>query len=309
MRALVVGTRGSALAQAQTSLVVAAFQVRFPDVQVQVRCIRTQGDRDRRSSLRDIGGQGVFVREIEAALLVGEIDLAVHSLKDMPNDSPTGLTVAAYLPREDPRDAIVSQGNLDLASLPSDAIVGTSSMRRRAQLIHVRPDLRIKDIRGNVNTRLSKLTSGQEYDAIVLALAGLRRLGLEDTAAEILSPDLMLPAPGQGAIAMQARSQDAELRQLLARLDHAETRAAVTAERAFLRAFGAGCRAPVGAHAELIDGHIWLQGMMGSMDPTDTGLGPLLRGRIDGPAERADALGTELAEQLTARRGQEEGGR
>lgn len=309
MRALVVGTRGSALAQAQTSLVVTAFQAQFPDAQVVTRCIRTQGDRDRSSSLRDIGGQGVFVREIEAALLAGEIDLAVHSLKDMPTNSPTGLMVAAYLPREDPRDAIVSRGDLDLASLSPGATVGTSSMRRRAQILHVRPDLVVKDIRGNVNTRLSKLTSGQGYDAIVLALAGLRRLGLEDAAAEILPLDVMLPAPGQGAIAIQVRSQDAELRELLSSLDHLKTRAAVTAERAFLRAFGAGCRAPVGAHAELQDGHIWLQGMIGVIESVDGDVGPLLHGQIRGPDARADELGTELADQLKVRLGQEGRGR
>ncbi|HEY4686165.1 MAG TPA: hydroxymethylbilane synthase, partial [Dehalococcoidia bacterium] len=233
MRPLVLGTRGSALARRQAELAVEALLRVGPDVEIETRVIRTEGDRRRDVPLEEIGGEGVFVKDIERRLAKGEIDLAVHSLKDMPAQTPEGLEIGAVLRRGDPRDALVSRDGARLTSLPAGARIGTDSRRRAVQLLALRPDVRPASIRGNVDTRLRKVAAG-EYDAAVLAVAGLERLGLLRQASQLFSVDELLPAVGQGALAIECRADDDETLALLALVDHKETRLAVTAERAFL---------------------------------------------------------------------------
>ncbi|HEX8681450.1 MAG TPA: hydroxymethylbilane synthase [Ardenticatenaceae bacterium] len=245
-----IGTRGSKLALAQTTLVIEALGAAHPGLDVELCIIQTEGDRRRRASLLAIGGQGVFTRELEVVLLDGEIDVAVHSLKDLPSTLPEGLVLAATPPREDPRDVLVTQDGTTLDELPEGTVVGTGSLRRRTQLLRLRPDLQMKDIRGNVDTRLAKLDMG-EYDAIVLAAAGLSRLGaLGRVKAEVLAREAMLPAPAQGILGLECRADDTPTREALATLNHAPTFVSATAERAVLSHFGIGCRLPVAALAE-----------------------------------------------------------
>jgi hydroxymethylbilane synthase len=290
--ALIVGTRGSALARWQTEFVIAALLRVSPGLRAELRVIKTAGDQDPTRPLADFGGLGVFTKELEHALLNREIDLAVHSLKDLPTESPNGLTIAAYLPREDAREAIVSRHNVGLMQLPQGARIGTSSARRTAQILALRPDAKIIPLRGNVDTRLRKAHSG-EYDAIVIAAAGLIRLGRAHEITEYLSFDTLLPDPGQGALAVQIRADDAELAQRLAHLDDAPTRAEVTAERAFLRALGGGCRMPMGAYAETDANELHVRGMVGALDGTR-----LVRGETRGNVNDAEQLGRALAQQL-----------
>lgn len=256
---IIVGTRASALARRQTELVVAALQAAWPGLSVLIREFSTSGDRDTSRPLPEIGGRGLFTADLAHALSGGEITVAVHSLKDLPipacyepADGQPMLCIGAVPPREDARDALVSRHGVGLAALPSRPRVGTSSPRRAAQLLAVRPDAQIVPLRGNVDTRLRKAMT-EEYDAIVLAAAGLARLGLADRVTEYLPFDVMLPAPGQGALAVQCRSDDRLARDLIAPLHDPAAEAAVTAERAFLAAVGGGCCAPVGAYAELDD--------------------------------------------------------
>jgi hydroxymethylbilane synthase len=291
-RPLIVGTRGSALARWQTEFVITALLRVAPGVRADLRVIKTAGDQDQARPLAEFGGLGVFTKELEHALWNGEIDLAVHSLKDLPTESPAGLTIAAYLPREDAREAIVSRHNVGLMQLPKGARIGTSSARRAAQILALRPDAQIIPLRGNVDTRLRKAHSG-EYDAIVIAAAGLIRLGRAHEITEYLSLDTLLPDPGQGALAAQIRADDGELAQLLAQLDDAPTRAAVTAERAFLRALGGGCRMPMGAYAETDAAELRVRGMVGALDGTR-----IVRGERRGNVNDAEQLGRALAEQL-----------
>jgi len=245
-----VGTRGSRLALRQTDIVLDALRSSHPQALFDVRTIHTAGDRSR-ASLSEIGGRGVFVIELERALLAGEIDLAVHSLKDLPSQETPGVIVAAVGLREDPRDALVSRGDVPLRHLAEGAIVGTGSPRRAAQLRALRPDLRIADIRGNVDTRIRKVQEGR-YDATVLAAAGLARLGWLDKAAELLPPEVMLPAVGQGALAVQVRADDAEAIDVVQAADDHETHIAVSAERAFERRLGGGCHAAIAAFAVIL---------------------------------------------------------
>ncbi|MFN8470994.1 MAG: hydroxymethylbilane synthase [Anaerolineae bacterium] len=260
-----VGTRGSTLALTQTGLVVSALQTLHPGLDFTTHIIHTQGDRNQHSSLQAIGGQGAFVGEIESALLRGEIDLAVHSMKDMPAAERPGLALHPALERQDPRDVLISRGHVPLVELPSGARVGTGSARRIAQLRQLRPDLTILDIRGNVDTRLRKLDAG-EYDAIVIAAAGLLRLGLEGRVTEYFRVEDMIPAPGQGILAVQTRD-DEWLRGIVTPLVHRQTQVAARAERAFLARLGAGCQLPVAAHATVSeDGRLTLHTMLGSED-------------------------------------------
>jgi hydroxymethylbilane synthase len=290
---LVVGTRGSSLALWQTEHVIARLQAAVPSVDIVVRTIKTQGDLVRDRALSQVGGRGLFVKEIENALLVGEIDLAVHSLKDMPTEQPGGLVLGAILQRGDPRDALVVRGGKgSLSTLPPGAQVGTSSLRRRAQLLAARPDLRVIDLRGNVDTRLRKLAAGQ-YDAVVLAAAGLTRLGHGDAISQVLTVDLMLPAVGQGALCVQVRADDGMTRSLVECLDHPTTRQATQAERAFLCRLQGGCQVPIGAYAEVKDRQVYLRGLLAALDGTR-----LVRDEIHGPATEADQLGTTLAERM-----------
>lgn len=291
-RPLVVGTRGSALARWQAEFVIAALKRLAPAVSVELRIIKTAGDRDQTRPLADFGGLGVFTKEIEHALLEREIDVAVHSLKDLPTETAGELILAAVLERQDARDCIVSRHRLGLMQLPPGARVGTASARRAAQVLALRPDLSIAPLRGNADTRLLKAQS-DAYDAIVIAAAGLIRLGRADAITEYLPLEQMLPDPGQGALALQIRADDRELAALLASLDHPASRAAVTAERAFLRALGGGCRMPMAAYAELDASDLHLRGLVAAPDGAR-----LVRGELRGPAGHADELGAALAERL-----------
>jgi hydroxymethylbilane synthase len=243
-----IGTRGSALALRQAEMVAAGLRGAWPGLAVELVVIRTSGDRLAQAHLADVGGKGLFVKEIEDALLAGRVEAAVHSLKDLPSGTPSGLTLAAFPPREEARDLLVSGRAAAVAALPAGARVGTSSPRRRVQLLAGRADLAVEPIRGNVETRLRKLDEGT-YDAIVLAAAGLRRLGIARGDATLLSPEEMLPAVGQGTLAVQVREADGETAKLVARLDDAPTRAVTEAERAFLTAMGGTCTTPLAAHA------------------------------------------------------------
>jgi len=296
---LIIGTRGSALALAQAEGVAAALRRARPGITVRLERIRTAGDRLADAPLGPAGGKGLFVKEIEEALLAGRVDLAVHSLKDLPADLPLGLALAAFPSREDPRDVLVARGGGSLEALPEGAAVGTGSLRRQAQLLQLRPDLKVVPIRGNVDTRLRKLDAG-EVEAILLAAAGLRRLGLEARITEYLPPDRMVPAIGQGALAIEVRERDlgGALGEAVRALDHAETRAAVAAERAFLRALGGDCKTPVAAHATLAAGRITLRGVVASWDGRQAA-----RGEVAGPAPEGERLGATLAEDLLARGG------
>jgi hydroxymethylbilane synthase len=291
---LKLGSRGSALALRQTDLVAQALGRH--GVEVEVIQIRTSGDRLAQVALGEFGGKGLFVKEIEEALLDGRVDVGVHSLKDMPAASPVGLCLAAFPRREDPRDVFITRsGGQTPDDLQPAAIVGTSSLRRRVLLLARRPDLRVEPIRGNVETRLAKLDSGA-YDAIVLAHAGLVRLGLAPAHTCLLPADDFVPAAGQGIIGLQAREHDCPTLEALALLDDARTRREAEAERAFLHRLGAGCHTPVAGHARLDGDALSLTGLVASLDATD-----VLRSSISGPASAPVALGEKVADELLAR--------
>jgi porphobilinogen deaminase len=296
-RTFIVGTRGSRLALRQTEITLEALRGAHPGRTFETRTIQTSGDRST-ASLTEIGGRGVFVIEIERALLAGQIDIAVHSLKDLPSEETRGLTIAAVCPREDPRDALVSRSGARLAELPAGAKVATGSPRRAVQVQAARPDVIVTDIRGNVDTRLRKVEEG-EYDAVVLAAAGLKRLGWLERAAQLFEPEEMLPAVGQGALAVQTRSDDTETLAAVGALDDPGTRAAVTAERAFERRLGGGCAAAIGGYATLSGigpsperTPLLLRGLVGEAG------GRILRGEMEGVASEAEMLGVRLAEYL-----------
>ncbi len=291
-RECVIGTRGSALAMRQTELVLAPLRRAHPEIAFKVRTIRTTADRHPGRPLETLPGIGFFIKELELALLSREIDAAVHSMKDLPSASTDGLVVAAVAKREDPRDVLVSRGSLTLDALPPGARVGTSSPRRAAFLRAHRGDLVIVPIRGNVETRVRKVDAG-ELDAVCLAGAGLRRIGAEQRVTQWLSPDLMLPAPGQGALGVQIRADDVRVRDIAGAVDHAVTRQAVTAERAVLVRLAAGCRLPVAAHADVQGSRLVLRAAVAAPDGSR-----IVRGAREGSPAQAEALGTSLAEQL-----------
>jgi hydroxymethylbilane synthase len=294
-RVIIVGSRGSRLALRQTELVLAELARRFPGRRFQVQEVRTTGDRRREASLAAIGGQGVFVKELEAALRARRVDLAVHSLKDVPAKVGSGLVLAAVTERADVRDAVVSRGQRMLAELPAGSRVGTGSLRRAVQVRALRPDLELVDLRGNVDTRLRKVEEGL-VDAAILAAAGLARLGYLERTAELLDTDVMLPAVGQGALTLEARADDAEAIEMASALDHRDTRLAVTAERAFLARLGGGCRLPMAALGLVEGDSLRLRGLIA--DPEGR---RLLRSEVTGPASEPEALGAALAEQLLSR--------
>jgi len=296
---LVIGTRGSALALAQSEWVAAAIRRTHPHLAVRLERIRTTGDRLSEGPLGPAGSKGLFVKEIEEALLDGRIDLAVHSLKDVPADLPAGLTLGAFPRREDPRDVLVTRTGAPLDALPEGCTVGTGSLRRQAQLLELRPDLKVVPLRGNVDTRLRKLDAG-EVHAIILAAAGLRRLGLDARITEFLPPERLVPAIGQGALAIEVRERDlgGDVGAAARHLDHAETRAAVLAERAFLRRLGGDCQTPVAAHAGIAAWRLGLRAVVASTDGTR-----VVRGETNGDAARGEALGAALAEDLLERGG------
>jgi hydroxymethylbilane synthase len=264
---------------------------------VSIQRIQTSGDKILDVPLAKIGGKGLFVKEIEEALLRGEIDLAVHSMKDVPTQLPEGLDILCVPPREDPRDALISHQSVSFDQLKSGARVGTSSLRRQAQLLYHRPDFTIEMLRGNLDTRLRKLREGQ-YDAIVLAAAGLRRLGWDKEVTEYLPTERSLPAIGQGALGIEGRRDDAFLRTLIAKLEHPPTRTAILAERALLQRLEGGCQVPIAAHARLKGDRLELEGMIASVDGHR-----MIRDQVEGPADNPQALGLELAERLLAQGG------
>ena len=299
--ALRIATRGSPLALAQAHEVrdrlAAAHPALAEDGAVEITPYRTTGDRLQSGTLADVGGKGLFTREIEEALLQGRADIAVHSMKDMPTVLPDGLVIAALLPREDPRDALIAPTATTLAELPRGATVGTASLRRKAILLSARPDARVVTLRGNVQTRLAKIEAG-EMDATFLAAAGLKRLGLLDRARALLDPDEMLPAVCQGAIGVECRADDAPTCHLLAAIDDAPTATCVAAERAFLFALDGSCRTPIAGLATLAGGRLTLRGLIVRPDGSET-----LAARRDGDASDAAALGAALGEDLRSRAG------
>ena len=298
-RPLRIATRGSALALRQTALVrerlIAAYADLGREGAVEIVRIRTTGDRVQDRPLAEIGGKGLFAKEIEEALYDGRADLAVHSLKDLETRLPAELALAAILPRADPRDALIARGAVDLAALPQGARVGTSSLRRRAQLLSRRPDLAIVPLRGNVDTRLGRLAAGA-VDAIVLALCGLERLGRAELATAILEPAVMLPAVGQGALALECRADDEEMRTLLRPLDDPDTALCVAAERAMLAALDGSCRTQFAGVAVIAGGRLAIEGLLATPNGST-----VLRARREGPASEAAALGADLGDELRRR--------
>ncbi|MBE0484662.1 hydroxymethylbilane synthase [Marinobacter sp.] len=295
-RTLRIATRSSALALWQAEFIKAELERMHDHLTVELVKIKTQGDKILDVPLAKVGGKGLFVKELEEAMLDGRADLAVHSMKDVPMEFPEGLGLVAICEREDPTDAFVSNHYDKLEELPQGAVVGTSSLRRETQLRANRPDLQIKMLRGNVNTRLAKLDAG-EYDAIVLASSGLKRLGFHDRIRYGMPDTVSLPAVGQGALGIECRLADSELQQLLAPLNHADTADRVKAERALNRRLEGGCQVPIAAYALLEDNDttVWLRGLVGAVDGSQIF-------RVEGRAPRADGerLGRELAEQLLA---------
>ncbi|MCC5826774.1 hydroxymethylbilane synthase [Alkalimonas sp.] len=287
-----IATRKSALALWQAEYVKAELEKHHPQLTVQLVPMSTQGDKILDTPLAKIGGKGLFVKELETALLDGRADIAVHSMKDVPVAFPDGLVLHTICPREDPRDAFVSNRYASLADLPAGAVVGTSSLRRQCQLKARRPDLQIKDLRGNVNTRLAKLDQG-DFDAIILAAAGLIRLGFQQRIAGWLEPEQSLPANGQGAVGIECRADDPAVQQLLAALHDTDTADRVLAERAMNRRLQGGCQVPIGAYAELSGDTLWLRGLVGSLDG-----GQILQAEARAPRQQAEALGVQVAEAL-----------
>jgi hydroxymethylbilane synthase len=294
MSILKIATRQSPLALWQAEFIRARLQALDPDLRVELVTFVTQGDKILDTPLAKIGGKGLFVKELERALLDGEADLAVHSLKDVPMTLPEGLILPVICEREDPRDAFVSNQYAALAELPVGAVVGTSSLRRRCQLLAARPDLVVHDLRGNVGTRLSRLDAGQ-YDAIILASAGLHRLGLGARIRELLPVGLSLPAVGQGALALECRAGDLATLARIEALRHTPTQQCVTAERAMNHALMGGCQVPIAGYATLQDGVLALEGRVGAIDGSQ-----LLRASATGPADQAETLGLAVAQQLRA---------
>jgi len=296
---LIIGSRGSRLALWQARYIAERLQAAHTGLNVKIERVTTTGDKILDVPLAKIGGKGLFTKELESAMLDGAIDLAVHSLKDMPTDLPEGLVLAAVTKRSDPFDALVSPRYKTLEKLPPNARVGTSSLRRQAQLLAVRPDLKLANLRGNVGTRLEKAEDGT-YDAVVLAAAGLKRLGLGDKITQILPLNVSLPAVGQGALAIEARGSDAPTLALLSALDHAPTRTETYAERAFLRAVEGGCQVPVGVYAVLKGNALQVQAVIASLDGKT-----VVRDAIEGSAEAAEKLGSFLAERMLRNGGRE----
>ncbi|WP_372882561.1 hydroxymethylbilane synthase [Psychromonas sp.] len=289
-----IATRHSPLAMWQANFVKAELLKHHPDLTVELLAMKTKGDKLLDTPLAKVGGKGLFVKELEVAMLEGRADIAVHSMKDVPVDFPQGLGLMVICEREDPRDAFVSNHYQNIDQLPQGAVVGTCSLRRQCQLRELRPDLKVKDLRGNVNTRLGKLDAG-EYDAIILAAAGLIRLQMESRIASFIAPEVSLPAVGQGAVGIECRVDDAQTIALLKPLEDAQTRFRVTAERAMNLALQGGCQVPIGSFALLENEQIFLRGLVGSVDGKK-----IIRKQITGHQNDAQQLGLQLAEQLLA---------
>ena len=288
----VIGSRGSDLALWQANYVRTSLENLFPEDRFEIKIIHTTGDQVLDTALSKIGDKGLFTKQIEAALLDKSIDMAVHSLKDLQTAQPDGLVIGAVCERETPNDIFISKTGGTIDDLPGGARVATGSLRRRSQLLHYRTDLKIEEIRGNVPTRLRKFDES-DVDGMILAYAGVHRLGLGDRISQIIPFDFMLPAVGQGAVAIEVRSDDERTANVVSKLNHQQTRICITAERAFLRRLEGGCQVPIGAHATLDGDTITLEGMVGSLDGT-----VVFRERVSGKAEDADWLGTKLADDL-----------
>mgnify|MGYP000201868528 CR=1 FL=1 len=287
-----IATRKSALALWQAEYVKAQLEHFHPDINVELVPMTTKGDIILDTPLAKVGGKGLFVKELEVAMLENRADIAVHSMKDVPVEFPEGLGLEVICPREDPRDAFVSNTIKSFADLPQGAVVGTSSLRRQCQIKASRPDLDIRDLRGNVNTRLAKLDKG-EYDAIILAAAGLLRLEMPERIQEFIEPEVMLPANGQGAVGIECRTDDETLKALLAPLGCATTRVRVVAERAMNRALQGGCQVPIGSYAVLDNDTVFLRGLVGSVDGST-----IITDEVTGASADAEALGLQLADKL-----------
>jgi hydroxymethylbilane synthase len=286
-----LGTRGSALALTQSENIKKALVAQFPDLSVDIVVIKTTGDKMQDTPLKDVPGKGIFIKEIEEALLENNIDLAVHSLKDLPTVQPDGLSIAAIPLREDPRDCVISRFGEQILELPRGGTVGTSSVRRQAQILAVKK-VRFENMRGNLDTRIKKVLAG-DVTSIVVALAGVKRLGREDEVSQILEPDFMLPAPAQGCLGIEVREKDAETLAYVAALDHKPSRAAAEAERAFLMSLGGGCRVPIAALATLNGDVLTLKGLVISPDGKKA-----VRGDIKGPVSDAAHMGSWLGAKL-----------
>ncbi|MEE4607657.1 MAG: hydroxymethylbilane synthase [Desulfobacteraceae bacterium] len=293
---LTIGTRGSKLALWQAQWIAGQIRLLYPECTVELAVIKTKGDKILDVPLAEVGGKGLFVKEIEEALLDGSVDLAVHSMKDMPAELPGGLCIGPVPEREDPADVLISSNGLVLTDLPAGARVGTASLRRAAQIKHYRPDLAIVSLRGNLDTRLRKLEDPAEgLDAIVLAAAGVRRLGLAHRITERLATDLVLPAVAQGALCIELRRDDPFTAAMVAPLDHLPSRIAVRAERALLHRLEGGCQVPIAAHASVNDGHVTIAGLVADLDGAT-----VIRETLTGPVSAAGAVGKALAERLLA---------
>jgi len=296
---ITIGTRKSLLALWQSNYIKDCLEKQYPDCEVRLQKIVTKGDKILDVPLSKIGGKGLFTKEIETALLEGEVDLAVHSLKDMPTKLPDGLCLTAITRRAVVGDAFVSNKYRTFAEMPAGAVLGTSSLRRKAQLLARRPDLDIRDLRGNVDTRLRKLDDGQ-YDAIILAAAGLTRLGYADRIRETLPCEFCIPAVGQGALAIECRSDNTEVRNLLEFLNHPETKSCTDAERAFLGLVEGGCQVPIGVHADIANDTMHITAIIASLDGST-----LIRDEIDGNPADAIVLGKTLGNRMLEKGGRE----
>jgi hydroxymethylbilane synthase len=294
---IIIGTRGSALALAQTEMIKKQILGHCAGTEIVVKIIKTSADKDLTSSIRAGSSVGVFVKELEQALLSSQIDIAVHSMKDVPTKIPEGLQIAAIPEREDARDALIANHGTSLAELPPGALVGTGSVRRQSQILALRPDLRVKDIRGNIDTRLNRLHEGI-YDAIILACAGLNRLGLQNRISAPLDFGQMLPAPGQGAIAIETRAGDCRIPPIAAVLNHLPTAIAVSAERSFLQRMGGGCNVPVAVHALLKEDSIEIEGLVASPDGKS-----IIRESTRQKVEIADEAAIALADRILSQGG------
>jgi len=295
MKKIIIGARGSQLSLIQTDIIKTLLQPLIPNATIEIKIIKTTGDKDMSPIPLDTIGKGWFTKAIDTQLLENKIDLAVHSLKDLPETLPEGLIISAIPEREDAREALVTNNNMSLQQLKKGAVIGTDSTRRRVQILQIRKDLRVESVRGNVNRRLEKLDN-KEYDGLCLAVAGLKRLGMLDRITQYFDSTDFIPSPGQGALAVVSKKNKKELNTLLAQMNHRPTIAAITAERAFSSAVGGGCKMPIGAYAECINDTITLYAMLGSLDAKHM-IKDSLQGNIDNPND----LGKTLAKNLLSR--------
>lgn len=292
MKIIKVGSRQSQLAMWQTEHVVDILKKKFPQYKFEIIPIKTKGDKILDVALAKIGDKGLFTKELELAILNKEVDFAVHSMKDLPTVVPNGLMIASITKRHDPRDVLISKNNCSFFDLPHNSCIGTSSLRRKAQILNIRPDLKIMDLRGNLNTRLKRMET-ENYDAIILAAAGVERLGWQDKISEKLSYEICLPAVGQGSIGIEIRSNDEEIYNIVREANHTQTEICITAERALLKALEGGCQIPIGAIAEIYDNQLTLKALVGSLDGK-----VIIKDSLTGKIDKSEDIGLELANNL-----------